>query len=148
MHKNTIYRAFLLAVILVTLWYSGIAIYRYYNYGRLTAQASLTSSEWQIQEVAEDEFYLEATYKFSVRQQVYAGRTSWPREFYRNRWAAEKDIPYVQKHHSVVWYQPSNPTHSSLQKKFPLKECLSAIVLWGLLLYFTWLGFYITRFKP
>lgn len=147
MHSNVIYRAFLLAASFVTLWYSGNAFYKYYNYSRLTAQTTLSSSNWHIHEVAEDEFYLEANYTFSNNQKIYAGQTSWPREFYRNQWAAEKDIPYFQKHRNIVWFNPANPHHSSLQKSFPLKECISAALLWGLLLYFIWIGFYVNKFK-
>lgn len=147
MHNNAIYRAFLLTIMLVTFWYSGVAVYRYYNYARLTAQTQLTSSVWKVHEVAEDEFYLEAFYTFSTGQKTYEGSTSWPGEFYRNSWGAEKDIPYFQKHRRVVWFSPSNPHHSSLQKKFPLKESVSAILLWGLLFYFIWIGFYVSKFK-
>lgn len=147
MHSNPLYRAFLLVVILATLWYSGIALYRYHNFSRLSTQTPLISSEWHIREVSEDKFFLEALYTFSTGKEIVEGNTSWPRDFYRSSWAAEKDIPYYQKHHYIVWYDLSNPHHSSLQKSFPLKECVSAILLWGLLLYFIWLGFYVTKFK-
>ncbi len=147
MHSNALYRAFLLAVLLITFWYTGVAIYRYYHYTQLKSRVHLTSSEWKVHEKAEDEFYLETHYAFTDGLKQYEGEASWPQEFYRNSWAAEKDIPYFKNKYAMVWYNPHNPHISSLQKRFPLKEALSAIVLWGLLVYFLWLGFYVTKFK-
>lgn len=147
MHSNLFYRAFLLMIFLVALWYTVIAAYRYHSYFKLTDQVRVNSIEWDVKEVADDEFYLEARYTFVVKDRSFSGKTSWPTEFYRNRWAAEKDQPYFTKQYRVVWYDQNNPDHSSLQKKFPFKECISAIFLWALLLYFLWLGYYVTKFK-
>lgn len=147
MHNNLLYRAFLIGVLLTALWYTGTALYHYYTFSTLTAQTRPISMEWTIHEVAEDEFYLEASYSFLANQTTFQGKTSWPRIFYRNRWAAQQDEKFMEKQHQIVWFNANNPNHSSLQKNFPYKECISAAFLWGLFLYFLWLGFYVTKFK-
>lgn len=147
MHSNLLYRGFLAAIFLTSLWYTGIAAYRYYTFSSLTAQTHPLSMQWTVHEVAEDDFYLEAAYSFNVDNKSFNGKTAWPRLFYRNKWAAEKDAPHMEKQHQIIWFNPHNPNHSSLQKSFPIKECISAVFLWGLFLYFLWLGYYVTKFK-
>lgn len=148
MHKNLLWQAFLTVVLLVALGYSGIALYHYYAYARLTVHTtSITSMQWQIQEKADDEYILKTDYVFNVGEQAFQGSTLWPREPYRNRYAAEQIIKARSGEHWQVWYDEKDPRHSSLEKHFPLKECLSAIFLWGLLFYFVWLGYYVAKFK-
>lgn len=147
MHSNWLYRGFLLGVLIAALWYSGLAGYRYYNYSRLTSSVRPASINWQIKEKAEDEFIFEASYTFNIKGRTYIGSTSWPKQFYRNRQAAEQDRSGFAKQYQFIWFNPNNPEHSSLQIKLPIKECVSAVILWGLFLYFVWLGFYVAKFK-
>lgn len=147
MHSNLLFRAFLICVFLITIWYTITAIYRYHNYSSLSGQTRPLSMQFSVKEVAEDEFYLEASYTFQANGRSFTGKSDWPRMPYLNRWAAEKDEPYIEKTHQTVWFDPQNPKNSSLQNNFPFKECISAIFLWGLFLYFVWLGFYVTKFK-
>lgn len=147
MHKNFIWQAFLLIVFLATLWYTVIATYRYYSYIRLTAKTTPASMQWDIQEVSDEDYVLSANYGFKVGDQSFTGTTSWTKEPYRNHYAAEKAQEEFTAQNLVVWYDPSSPEHSSLQKELPLKECISAIFLWGLLLYFLWISFYVAKFK-
>ncbi len=148
MHKNFIWQAFLCFVLVVTLYYSGVAMYRYHIYTHLTAQATASNAiHWTVQQHANDDFFLQAEYIFKVGDKAYQGTTAWPNEHYLNRWAAEQAIADFSLQHQDVWYDPADPAYSSLQKDFPFKECLSAFVLWGLLLYFFWLGYYVAKFK-
>jgi hypothetical protein len=147
MHKNLLWQAFLVVVLITTLVYSGIAAYRYFNYSRLTAFAQASTLKWNIQELTDEEFIIEGDYTFGVNNKTYRGKTSWPREPYRNDYAAEKAIEEFSSQNWKIWYDPSNPDHSSLQKKFPLKESISAAFLWALFLYFLWLGYYVNKFK-
>ncbi len=147
MHSNLLYRGLLLTVFLAALWYSGLAGYRYYNYAHLTAQTRPANIDWQVREQADDDFVMEAFYSFNAGGKTFTGATSWPQEFYRNRQAAEQDKKYFAKQYLQVWYDPSRPTHSTLQKRIPFKECIIAAILWGLFLYFAWLGFYVSKFR-
>ncbi|MEI8365335.1 MAG: hypothetical protein WCF65_02860 [Parachlamydiaceae bacterium] len=147
MHRNFLWQAFLGIVALATLWYSCIAAYRYYSYSRLDGHAETSTISWIIEEHATDTFTLKANYQFTANQAVHHGTTRYPDDNYLNQWAAEQAAKSNTKHPWTVWYDQSHPDTSSLQKNFPFKECLSAIILWGLLLYFLWLGFYVSRYK-
>lgn len=147
MHKNTLWQGFLVIVFLVTLWYSAIAGYRYYNYSILSRHSPIDSIQWEVLEISEENYILKASYTFQVNSTKYSGVTSWPKESYRNTFAAYQALKEFAALPRNVWYNPHNPANSSLQKSFPLKECISALVLWGILLYFLWLGFYVSKFK-
>lgn len=146
MHKNWIWRAFLSVVFVVTLWYTGDAWYRYYAYSHLNAKTTADAVDWTIEKHSEDAYSLTASYRFTIGKTSYSGRTSFAKN-YRNRWAAEQAVAEYSSSPWDVWYGKENPNHSSLQKSFPVKECVSAVVLWALLLYFLWLGFYVSKFK-
>lgn len=137
----------MIVMLAVVLSYTAVALYRYYNYSILTAKTEATSTKWTIQEKADDEFLLVSHYQFDVNGKIVVGETVFKDEVYRNSWAAEQDIAKYTLRKWDVWYSPRNPDDSTLQKNFPLKEVLSAGFLWCLLLYFLWLGYYVSRFK-
>lgn len=147
MHKNLIWQAFLLFILATSLWYSAIALYRYYNYSHLEARTTVSSINWEIEEQTEEKFIVKGNYSFEFKGRSYSG-TAIPNDInYWNRWSAEQGVKELSSKKWQTWFDPQNPHHSSLQKNFPLKECITAIFMWGLLLYFLWLGFYVTKFK-
>jgi hypothetical protein len=147
MSKNYLWQAFLIVVGAIALWYTAIAGYRYYNYVKLTHQAVPLAVDWGVAEVSDETFIPQASYTFKVRDQTFSGETQWTGEVYRNRWGAEDSLAEFSAQWKRVWYNPENPNHSSLYKKFPFKESISAAMLWALWIYFLWLGYYVSRFK-
>jgi hypothetical protein len=147
MHKNRVWQGFLAIVFISTLWYSGVAWYAYWHYTHLTASTTTSSVTEGIEEKSEEHYVLKASYQYKVQGQLYAGSFVFNDEPYRNRWSAEQAVHERSQKEWTVWFDPEDPYYSSLQKNFPFKECVSAIFLWGLLLYFLWLGFYVSRFR-
>ena len=147
MHKNFLWQAFLLVIFCATLWYSAVALYSYYSYSQLKTQIAVSSIQWEVEEKSEDNYLIKALYQFKYRNNPYSGSTTLSDIPYRNQWAAQQAIKEYSKKNWKTWFDPQNPNHSSLQKNFPLKECISAIFLWGLTIYFLWLGFYVAKFK-
>lgn len=147
MSKGYIWAAFLIVVGAIALWYSAVAGYRYYSYARLTAQTRPLAMDWRVVAVSDEQYIPEASYTFQVGGELFSGQTAWHDQTYRNQWGAEESLPEFSKQWRQVWYDSGNPHHSSLQKKFPFKECISAGILWALWLYFVWLGYYVSRFK-
>jgi len=147
MHKNVVWQAFLTLISAIALWYTIAALYSYYSYSHLKIQIPASHVEWHIIEKSEEHYLLEASYEIEFKTKFYAGSTRFADEPYRNQWAAEQAIKEYRGKKWKVWFDPQNPQYSSLQKNFPLKESVSAIFLWGLILYFLWLGFYVKKFK-
>lgn len=147
MHKNPFWIALLLLFALITAWFSLEALYRLYEYAILSKESAAKVNEWSIREAGPESYKLAADYSFSVNEQTFDGTTIFNDWNYRNPWGAQAVLKEREARAWTAWYNPSNPHHSSLQKRFPLKECVSAGILWGLLLYFLWLGFYVVRYR-
>lgn len=147
MHKNKLW-LFLLAVVGVSaLWYSFIAGYRYYNFSRLDTQIAPTNITWNVIEHSSSSYTLIAKYQFIVGNKTFYGSTDLTNDTFLNLPTAESSINKTALLPWKVWYDKDDPHHSSLQKDFPFKEYVYAMILWGIFLYFIWLGFYIGGFK-
>lgn len=147
MHKNHSWLAFLSVIAFVVLGYSAHTLWQVYQHEQLTEQTKPTEIEWSVWSKSSDQFYLHANYTSKVNGKSWKGKTTLTQPLFRNRMAAQQAIPKHAEKPWSIWYSPSSPKHSSLQKKFPLQECISAGVLWTVLIYFTWLGYYVGKFK-
>lgn len=148
MHKNFIWLCFLSLITGGVGWITIKALYLVYLYMSLNTEAPAENLQWSVEQLSEDQFVTKANYNFKVKDQPYSGETLFKGDVYWNPSAAEDALKvYAQKDWSV-WYSSRNPRYSSLQKNFPFKECISALVLWILLLYFFGLGYYVATRKP
>lgn len=145
MHKNRLWLIFLSIVAAVTLWYAAVAFYKVHQYCSLTQVTSARTEQWSVKEIGRDEFAPYVHYSFMVNSVRYFGESLVFAPYFRNAWAVEEEIPKLAEKEWLVWYNPSNPYYSTLQKKFPVKECIFAGVLFTLLLYFVGLGYYVSK---
>lgn len=143
LHKNTAWLLFLAIFALFALGYSSVALYKIYRYSRLTSQAPAKEVQWQIKKNWLGKYYIEATYNYEIQNKDYAGTTEFLDAYYVNTWAADQKISLFKDKTWQIAYQPTDPNHSTLQKRFPTQECYSAAVVLGLLLYFVILGIYV-----
>lgn len=135
--------AFFLFIGAVILWFTASAGYQLYQYAVLQEKTFAKKIEWSVVEVTDEKYVLNAQYTFDLDGTSFSGNTRMTSLSFRNQWAAEQSIPKYDKQQWEVWYSPGNPHHSTLQKNFPLKECLSAALLWGIMGYFLWLQYYL-----
>lgn len=142
MHSNRYWLIFLAFLVIPVGWKSGEALYRLYGYYRLTGRTEGKVTQWSVEKKSDERYVLKAHYHFLIGSKEFESEDQFLNDSYLNAWAAEQAIK--QKTETTpVWYSARNPLVSSLQKKFPIKECLSAVVLWVLLLYFIGLGYYV-----
>ena len=146
MHANRYWWIFLACVAAAVCWKSGVALYRLYGYYRLSAHAEATLSNWAVVQVSEESYVLKTHYRFQVKQKDFENDYLFFDRPYLNAWGAEQEIKRGRPDKAEVWYAPSDPLVSSLQKNFPFKECLSVVALWALFLYFIWLGKYVASY--
>jgi hypothetical protein len=146
-HSNRYYLAFMLILGLIVFGYTGTALWRWYGHIRLSAHVTAEKVDWSVIEKGSSSYVLDGKYHFTVNGAAYVGETIFYDDNHLNIWSAEQAVPRYAEKKWTVWYQPSDPHYSSLQKKFPLKECLSALVMWGLWIYFFWLGLYVSQKK-
>lgn len=142
-----LWKSFLTFVMLVVFWYSGVAVYSLYHYYQLNAYTQTTATHWTVKEINEENYVLKVDFTFASRNESFKGKDLLEIPAYRNAWAAEDGAKKNGSHAWKVWFSSNDPQYSSLQKKFPLKECLSSLILWGVMFYFIWLQAYVAKIK-
>lgn len=147
MYKNRAWLILLTLVFVVTCFYTLKAFVISYTYVTLSSETEAAATAWSIEEKGEEEFIPLVKYTYLVKDVFYHGETLFYQDKTTNLWAAEDVVKNLASKAHRVWYSPKDPADSSLMKKFPLKEILSAAVLWALTLYFFWLGVYVAKLK-
>lgn len=148
MHKNIFWLCFLGVIAACTLGYTSFTAYQLWGYAAYSQEVEPQELLFNVV-LRNGEFYTVAHYSY-----VYQGKQIKSHSELAgsdlNRWAAEKKIKNLQtgslqKRLPQAWINPRKPHDSTLQKNFPIKECISTTLLWGIFGYFLWLGFYVAR---
>jgi hypothetical protein len=145
MHKNLSWLAFLAVIALIVVWFSAATTYDLYSYYIVNTQTFPTKVEWSIKGKSSDRYILSAKYQYRIKNTLFEGETAFHAMTYKSPRAAEIKLAEHKKQEWAVWYSARNPENSTLLKLFPYKSCAYAVILWGLLLYFVWLGFYVGK---
>lgn len=146
MKPNWIWYVFLSVIASLIIGYTAFFLAKAYDYVLLTKQVPASSVNWSVYSRDEDVFAAQADYTFSFEGKQYAGRTIWDDgERYPNPYALEKLMNVLSTQEWKVWLNSRNPANSSLQKKFPITECVSTVILWCVFAYFVMLGEYAKR---
>jgi hypothetical protein len=138
MAKN-LYRLWVVLLIVsggITLWFSGFALVGAWKYVRLNSQTPATVVNWQVQDITSSRFAIEADYSFEVNGATFKGKTIFDNPQFLNRFAAENYIRLLQGKQWKTWYRESNPNITSLEREFPQKNCLQALLTVGVFAYF------------
>lgn len=145
---SRLWKIFNILFAVAALLFTGKSLHKLYLYNLFNTQTYASSTNWSIKEISKDEQYaLQANYSFVIGGTTYSGEDIIYVPPYRNAWAAEQGIKENTSKRLAVWYYSQDPKYSSLQKYFPIKECLSTLVIWGLLFYFIGLRTYTAKLK-
>ena len=147
MHKNYVWLCFLSLITGAVGWYILKTLYAIYLYTLLTAQAPIEQISWGVEQIKEDQYVIRANYTFIVKNKEFEGKTLFTNDIHLNPDSAEASIKVYSSENWPVWFSSRDPRNSSLQKNFPLKESVSAGILWAILLYFYGLGYYVAKRK-
>jgi len=144
MFRKPVLSLFIALIILGVSSYTVYTLIKVWDYTRLSHHAQVQNIQWSITSLSDNSFVLLADYSFRLKGGSYQGKTRWQEE-YLNQWAAEEAVTRLEKTALSVWYDPSSPERSSLQKLFPLKSSLYTALLWALGIYFLGLAYYVNR---
>lgn len=145
MHKNPTWILFLILICSSSLGYTGYTIYKIFRNKQLTEQVPLESIQWSVHQINQEKYVPQADYTFSFKDKQYKGSVLWD-EHFLNAQVAQEVIDKFSAYHWKAWINPNNPEQSAIQKKFPYKETISAVILWTITVYFFTLGIKITRY--
>ncbi|MGC2594696.1 MAG: hypothetical protein WA347_00270 [Rhabdochlamydiaceae bacterium] len=131
----------------IALWFSGAAMPGMWKFFRLNAQVSAKVLNWQIQELSSSRFVLKADYQFDASGTTYFSHTIFERPQFLNRFAAENYMRANGSKAWEAWYRMGVPTCSSLEREFPKKQCLQALLTIGVFFYFFFARGMVQRFQ-
>ena len=124
----------------MTLWFGGKALWGVYNYLRVDQTAVGQVESWAIDRVGSDRFVLRAAYGFQVGGELYEGESVLPKLVFLNDLAAQQRMDRLEKEGWTIWYSSKKPSISRIGRVFPYKQCVYAVILLGVLVYFIVLG--------
>ncbi len=130
----------------IAVWFSGVALVSLWKYSLLNAQAPAQILNWQVCDLSSSRYAVSADYQFTINGVVYDGKTVFENPHYLNRFAAEHSIRHHSNHSWKAWYRESNPLRSSLEREFPMKKCLHALLTLGVFGYFFFARGMVSRF--
>ncbi|MCB1118913.1 MAG: hypothetical protein KDK65_03040 [Chlamydiia bacterium] len=141
MHRNRAWLSFLFVIAFVVMGYSLYVSTHYRIYASHSASVPIEEIQWNLFTLPSGETKLRADYTFTAETKNWKGTTLIGD--YINPSAAQAALPLVKEDAKVVWYDPQSPYLNTIDRVFPTKQVIYAIVLWGILLYFIGLGYYV-----
>jgi len=147
MNKNPVWLGMLAIMLVAFCIFAFIAFYQLHTYYSLSEKTNPSKIEWFVEELSSDDFRVGATYSYVIKDQEYTGETIFRDKRFRNPMTADDEWKLKSAKISDVFYNPANPSESSLEKHFPVKNLLYASFLFLLFLYFLGLGIYTGAFR-
>lgn len=115
-------------------------------YFRYTATVAPDEISWQVNKVHDELWKLEAKYRYTVAGKSYKIDELFQGEQFRNPYAAESALKQFEKEKTIVWYPPNKPFQGTIEKFFPVKKVIYAVITFLLILYAAWLANYISTY--
>jgi hypothetical protein len=106
---------------------------------RLEDRVKASIEKWKVIEKSSSQYALRASYTFDYQGKSHRGKTTFSKPYHLNRPSAEKQANILNQKSWTAWVHPGHPEHSSLERVFPLKKCLYALMALGIYLYFIYL---------
>lgn len=139
--KDAVWILLFVSLLASMLWFFIPAASNLYRYFSLSESVEASVSKWFIEETSLGEFHIGANYSFKLGEKTYHNETIFNSPKFRNPASADDEIKH-KPNHFLAFYSPQNADFSSLQKEFPLKESVSALILLILIFYFAGLKIY------
>jgi hypothetical protein len=123
----------------ICLYFLGKVSIQLWDYLQLKKYTEVVITNWEIEDISSSKYFIAAAYQYEVNSRQYIGKTVFFTPKYLNRFSAETDLQKWCNYRWQAWYNPSDPGYSSLQRIFPYKNCIYAIICSGLFIYFCFL---------
>ncbi len=115
-------------------------IWRYQSY---TSQISPNALTWTTVAVHDERWRPVAHFDYTVNGKRFEQNEVFQGGLYRTPFAAELAIKEINISRPKVWYSPYDPSQATLEKFFPLKKLIYALIVLMLFIYGAWAGHYI-----
>ena len=113
------------------------------HYQSYTSYVTPDSLNWTSLAVHDELWRPVAHFEYTVDGKKYEGKEVFQGGLYRTPYAAEVAIKTINNSHPVVWYSPYAPDQASIEKFFPLKKLIYALITLFLIGYAAWAAYYL-----
>lgn len=87
-----------------------------------------------------------AFYHFKIDDKIFTNRYLFKKKFL-NSITAKEYIENFSKNDLTIWFNTKNPNISSIEKKFPIKNCVYITIVFAVFIYFLILKYYVYSFQ-
>jgi hypothetical protein len=101
------------------------------------------SIEWSLDRIHDELWKPVVRFKYTVNGTTYQREERLQEGRYRNPYAAEEALKELKAEKTKAWYSASSPSHATVERFFPLKKILYALMTFLILLYGAWLARYV-----
>jgi len=127
---------FFMSMCVIAFWFTGTSALLLHKYAKAKSHTEASAVEWEVVEKRSDYYLLKAKYSYVAEEQTYFGSQLFFSPAFRNLYAANEEIKQREGKALRVWYDPLDPTTSSLEHAMPIKQIVYSLILWALALYF------------
>lgn len=120
----------------ISLFTLGKASYGCLKYVLLSSKQNAYIDNWKIEEKNSSSFSIEISYHFFINDKKVLGKTELAKPFFLSRKAAEEAVETLQKKSWSVFFPPSHIEMNTLQRHFPFRDCIHALLSIGVVIYF------------
>ncbi len=131
----------------ICFWFSMKAGIHVYKYFKLNSKTTCSIDKWELNEDKSSKYTIIVYYSYEVSNQIFNDKYIFKQKLFLNSFAAKDQINYWKNKKWTVFYNSKNPNISSIEKAFPYKSCIYAIIAMSIFLYFIFLKFYLIRFQ-
>ena len=132
-------KIFFFSLVLLSLLSAGYFTVRtanaFFDFFQLKENAPARILRWEIKET-NGKFPLKAYYSFDANGSVWHGTTQLAAPWHLNEAAAIASLQERAQQNWAVWFNPKNPSKSSLEKEFPTGFLIRTLVCYGVIVYF------------
>lgn len=125
----------------MVLWWGGSAASSLWKYGRLATEAPASATHYEVVPKG-SKYALEVRYTYVYQGHTYSGKTLFAKPYYLNHQAATDAKKSLEGMQWTAWVNPHHPEISSIQKIFPFKTTVYAVIVLGIFIYFCFLYWY------
>jgi hypothetical protein len=113
-----------------------MALASLHSYFKLSFKTEAVVDHWKVVKKSSSSYPIRGSYHFKFQGKNYQGSSVLSPPYHLNRPSAEKAIFNLEKKKWIVWFDPHQPTFSSLEKALPVKKIIYALIALGVSLYF------------
>ena len=124
------------------LWWgtsTGIALWHYWQ---IPTEIPAQATHYEVVPRG-SKYALEVSYTYVYQGRTFSGKTLLAKPYHLNRTAAMDAKESMEGMEWTAWVNPQHPEISSIQKNFPFKKTLYAVIVLGIFLYFSFLFWYV-----